>query len=336
MILLWIGAAIASLLVCAHMYLVIKFIPYIVYIFQVRPIFKIPQGEPLDDAERVSFKTADGLTLHGCYLSAHGPRKGVVLFGPEFGSNCWSCIPYCGSLRKHGYDIFSFELRGQGQSEIQPGYEPLQWVTNHEVVDFEAAIAYLKSRPDTDPEGIGFFGISKGGSAGLIAAINDPYIRCCVTDGIFATEVTMVPYMRKWIHIYSPLKTISDLAPTWYYRIFAHIALRRLSRKRHCVFPHLETMIHRLSPRSLLMIHGGGDTYIKPDMAQALFDRAAQPKEYWLVDNAKHNQSVHVANGDYQQRLREFFNKHLAKISDQQPAVSSQSEERSSPSIADR
>ena len=29
-----------------------------------------------------------------------------------------------------------------------------------------------------DPRGVGLFGISKGGSAGLIAAAKDDYVRC--------------------------------------------------------------------------------------------------------------------------------------------------------------
>ena len=30
------------------------------------------------------------------------------------------------------------------------------------VADMKAAVAYLKSRPDADPRGFGFFGVSKG------------------------------------------------------------------------------------------------------------------------------------------------------------------------------
>ena len=145
----------------------------------------------------------DGLTLRGCYLRAAAPRRGVILFGLEFGSNRWSCVPYCESLVANGFDVFAFEPRNQGDSDHQPGYEPLQWVTDFEVRDFQAALAYLKSRPDADPRGVGFFGISKGGGAGLLAAAGDPYVRCFVTDGVFATYTTMVPYMRKWIRIYS-------------------------------------------------------------------------------------------------------------------------------------
>jgi hypothetical protein len=65
------------------------------------------------------------------------------------------------------------------------------------------------------------------------------------------------------------------------------------------------------------MIHGGGDTYIKPEMAQALFDRARSPKEFWLVEGAKHNQALQLVKEEYQRRVLDFFDTHLAH---QQPA----------------
>jgi len=60
------------------------------------------------------------------------------------------------------------------------------------------------------------------------------------------------------------------------------------------------------------MIHGGSDTYIKPDMARKLFDKARGPKELWIVEGAKHNQALHVAGDRYRRRVREFFDVHLA------------------------
>src|SRR5262249_38083647 len=149
--------------------------------------FVIPRGEPIAGAEDVRFPTTDGLSLCGCYLRARAQtRRGVILFGLEFGSNRWACVPYCEFLLDGGFDVFAFESRGQGDSQVQPGYKPLQWVTKYEVCDVQAALAYLKSRDDADPRGIGFFGISKGGSAGLIAGSREPFLRCFVTDGIFA------------------------------------------------------------------------------------------------------------------------------------------------------
>lgn len=299
-----------------HYYLRWKYLGYILRIFQEKPLFIIPRGQPVD-GEDILLPTTHGLTLRSCYLKTKAQqRKGVILFGLEFGSNRWACVPYCEHLLENGYDVFAFEPRGQGDSPAQPGYEPLQWLTEHEVNDCTAALAYLKARPDADPRGVGFFGISKGAAAGLVVAAGDTYVRCFVTDGVFATYTTMVPYMRKWYGIYNEQNILGGLAPSWYYGWIGQVGLNRISRQRRCRFPHLEKAMGKLAPRPLFMIHGGGDTYIKPEMARELFDRARDPKEFWLVEGAKHNQALNLAKDDYQRRVLDFFNTHLAQ---QQP-----------------
>jgi len=302
------------LLAYVHLYLRWRYMPMIVRIFEEKPLFVVPRGDPVPDAEDVHFPTENGRILHGCYLRTRARRRrGVILFGLEFGSNCWSCGPYCEHLVNAGYDVFAFEPRGQGDSDSEPGYEPLQWVTDHEVSDVYAALTYLRSRSDADPRGVGFFGISKGGTAGLLAAVNDPYIRCCVTDGAFATYTTMVPYMRKWFRIYNDRYLLQGLIPFWYYGAIGCVGLNRIAKARRCSFPHLEWVISRISPRPLLMIHGRADTYIKWEMAKAVFDRAGERKEFWLVDGAKHNQALQVAREEYRRRVLDFFNAYLAE-----------------------
>ena len=177
--------------------------------------------------------------------------------------------------------------------------------------DTRAALEYLKARPDADPRGVGFFGISKGGGAGLFAACADAYVRCCVTDGVFGTYSTLVPYMRLWLRIYSDRFLLQALLPHWYYGIFGRRGLRLIEGERRCHFPHLEPLLRRLAPRPLLMIHGAADTYIRPSMARAVFDAARGPKELWLVEGAKHNQALQVANGEYRRRVLAFFEEHL-------------------------
>ena len=321
MLWLWIGLGIllgiSTLLVvaCAVLYvlLCIKYVDNIVRVFEEKPFFISPRGQPVADADEVHFRNPDGLTLRGCYFRSSGPqRQGVILFGLEFGSHVWSCLPYCETLLSNGFDVFAFEPRSQGESEHQPGYETLQWVTDFEVKDFRTALAYLRARPDADARGVGLFGISKGGSAGLLAAARDPYVRCFVTDGIFATYSTMIPYMRKWIRIYSDRYWIQVLLPTLFYGLVGRTALYRISRQRGCRFPHLERAIAKLSGRPLFMIHGGGDTYIKPEMARVLFERAGAPKEFWLVEGAKHNQGLQVAGEEYHKRVLSFFLTNLA------------------------
>src|SRR5579862_1731943 len=153
MFLFWLGLGmmcsvpllLAGGLTYRHYYARWKYQPLIVRIFQEKPLFIIPRGQPKNEAENVLFPTSDGLTLRGCYFSAAKPRRGVVLFGLEFGSNRWSSVPYCEHLVEAGFDVFAFESRNQGDSETMPGYDPLQWVTNYEVRDAQAALAYLKA-----------------------------------------------------------------------------------------------------------------------------------------------------------------------------------------------
>lgn len=325
MLLFWLGllvTALPGLLVAAwlvglYFYLCRKYLHIIVRIFQERPLFVVPRGQPVEGAEDVRFPTSDGRSLAGCYLRARCERRGVVLFGLEFGSNRWSCLPYCESLLENGYDVFAFEARGQGDSDPRPGYEPLQWVTDFEVEDTRAALDYLRGRRDADPKGVGFFGISKGGGAGLFAAAGDPYVRCCVTDGAFATYTTLVPYMRQWFRIYNRSYQLHGLLPSRYFGLVGLTALRRIERERGCRFPHLERELARLGDRPLLMIHGGGDTYIKPSMAEALYARAAGPKEFWLVEGAKHNGALAVDGAAYERRVLEFFDRHLGRTQEE-------------------
>jgi dipeptidyl aminopeptidase/acylaminoacyl peptidase len=304
--------AVGLFLLAAHYRIKHQYLQHMVRIFQEKPLFVVPRGQPVPGAEDVTVATADGLNLRGCYLKGEGPRRGVILFGLEFGSNRWACVPYCEHLLRAGYDVFALEPRNQGDSDAQPGYDPLQWVTECEVRDAEAAVAYLKGRPDADPHGVGLFGVSKGGGAGLFVAARDPYLRCCVTDGIFATYTTLVPYMRHWFRIYNDHHVRQAMFPSWFYGNLGLIGLGWIEAERHCRFPHLEPALRRLR-RPLLMIHGGADTYIKPEMARALFDMTrAEPKEFWLVPEAKHNQAFHLATEEYRRRVLDFFDRHLA------------------------
>ncbi len=287
-----------------------KYIPAILRIFQEKPLFIVPRGQPVEGAEAVRFPSADGRMLNGCYLKCQGRRRGVILFGLEFGSNCWASHAYCTQLLESGYDVFAFEPRSQGDSDKEPGYEPLQWVTEYEARDARAAIAYLKNRPDADPFGIGFFGISKGAGAGLIAGADEPYVLCFATDGVFGTMTTVVPYMLHFFRVYNKVFP-KELLEEWFLKALCRYCLWRLGRERGCRFPSLERAMPLIAPRALLMIHGENDGYIKADMARTLFALATGTKDLWVVGGAGHNQALHVAGEEYTGRILAFFNRHL-------------------------
>ena len=302
-----VGLGLAAL----YLWLRWKYLGFLVRIFQEKPLFVIPRGEPSDAAEPVAFPAADGLTLRGCYLrTPAAARKGVVLFGLEFSSDRWACRPYSAGLLAAGYDVFAYEGRNQGASDKDPVYEPLQWVTDKDAADMKSALAYLRARPDADPAGVGVFGVSKGGSTAFVAAAADPRVRCVATDGAFATYTTLVPYMKRWIGIYSDRKALQRAIPGWFYGLVGLTGVKKVARNRGVSYPSVESAAGKLR-RPLLMIHGEADTYIKPEMARALFGRAKGPKEFWLVPKAKHNQALNAAGDEYHARLVAFFDQHL-------------------------
>ena len=126
------------------------------------------------DGRRVTFRAFDNLNLCGMFLfGKHGGRpKGLVIFAHEFSSDMYSCARYCRPLLESGYDVFSFDFRGHGESSGAPGYQPRQWPTDCEVNDVLGAIAYVEDwlEEHGHPVGIGLFGISRGAGAAIIAA----------------------------------------------------------------------------------------------------------------------------------------------------------------------
>jgi pimeloyl-ACP methyl ester carboxylesterase len=119
--------------------------------------------------------------------------------------------------------------------------------------------------------------------------------------------------MRLWFRIYNQSYNMHGLLPSWYYGVVGLTALRRVQAERGCRFPHLEKELSRLGSRPVLMVHGEADTYIKPYMAEALCRRLPGPKEFWLVEGAKHNGALAVAGPTYERRVLDFFDQNLGR-----------------------
>jgi pimeloyl-ACP methyl ester carboxylesterase len=282
--------------------------PVIGRIFEVRPVFLPLRVTPEDEGEPVTFSTEDRVRLEGSYLKRRNPdRVGLLVFCHEYLSDRWSYLPYLDHLRDDGYDIFTFDSRNHGNSGSGPGYSPLQWATQYEVLDLRAALDYLRTRSDHDPAGFGLFGVSRGGSTALVVTVAAQDVWGVVTDGAFPTRGTMTAYILRWAEIYVRCKWFLDLMPRWVYTTLGDVSRRRSERRLNCRFPDIETAAQRISPRPWLMIHGERDTYIGPEIAQALFAEGGEPKEFWLVPEAKHNRCRECQPEAYSRRISEFF-----------------------------
>jgi carboxymethylenebutenolidase len=146
--------------------------------------------EPPARAQLVTFRALDGVALHGfLYLPEGAAPFPAVLW--NHGSEKWPGwqAELADFYTSHGYAFFLPHRRGQGRSSDAGAYigdrQPatFQFAVNgtnagktmialHEEAsrDVEAAIAWLKARPEIDPGRLVMSGVSYGGIQTLLAA----------------------------------------------------------------------------------------------------------------------------------------------------------------------
>lgn len=296
-----------------HLYL-----PIVVRLIGQAPMLLPETTQPLTGGEECEFPTADGLTLRGTYLQhRNGERRGVILFGHELNGDRWNATPYVVDLLDAGYDIFTFDFRNHGASDVDPKFKPRPWITTFDAADFRAAVDYVTSRSDADPRGVGVLGISRGGGAAMSVVGGDSRVRCLFTDGAYPSRSTHLIYVRRYVDIYVPPQWhwLSAIFPDWGFELFLDAACKHWGRRHHYPFVDVEGAARRVT-QPTLMIHGGADTMIPAEAAQALQRCITGPSKLWVVPDARHNAAVFTEPEAYRRRLLKFFRLHLARRSD--------------------
>ncbi len=267
--------------------------------------------------EEVTFQSVDGFGLRGLIISGatDKPPLGMIVFAHEFASERSSAFRYASSLLEAGYDVFTFDFRGHGQSQDEPDYRPRQWPSHREQSDMLAAIdfigEYLESRGRS--KDLGLFGVSRGGGAAILAAAERENVRVIVTDGAFSSDTALEFLFKRFAMTFARLRFIVKYHPPLAWQLHRWFVFKEFASTHQCRFPSVRKGVKRLRRRSILFIHGEKDSYIPYQQSQSLYELAKGPKEIWIVSNAKHNQSVTIAPDAYGRRITQFFDKHLPR-----------------------
>lgn len=275
---------------------------------------------PLDfqrlTGEEVRFRSFDGTSLRGMMLRSpnRSDYRGTIIFCHEYGSDMYSSARYARPLVESGFDIFTFDFRGHGESSNRGRYRPLQWPSDKELEDILGATAHVGSMLAAEgrPAEIGLFGISRGAGAGLLAASSDPNIKAIVCDGAFCTDTTVIALMKRWAHIFARVKLVYEHHHERFWRALLWLMFRFAQPKMGCKYPSVSRALKEMQPRPLFFIHGQKDSYIRVEQTRFLYGEAPTPKYLWVVPGAKHNQSVIVQPKEYAARTIAFFRRHLA------------------------
>jgi uncharacterized protein len=257
------------------------------------------------DYESVSFPTSDGLTLRGWFI----PAATVLREGLQQGEMAWNTCATI--LVGHGYPfdkanilrhalflhprfhLLVFDFRYFGESEGSYTTAGLL-----ETRDVQAAVDYVKSRSDVNPERIGALGFSMSASAFILT--RHPDVKAIVADspyatleGLIARQFFFLPGFTKW-----PLVAMTKL----YARIL--LGVRVSDAAPADVVRDLNT--------SLLLIHGNADSQIPIEHSQTIYANADQDKTtFWIVPGADHGFAHGLEGPRYEVRVRQFFEQHL-------------------------
>ncbi len=308
------GIDVIWLLSAAVVLLVIDLIVRIIYvrlvlrIFETKPPFNPPQFPINPSAEKITFSTRDGIVLRGSlHIQPFKVAKGLILFCPEMDGSHWSAASYCQGLIESGFNVISFDFRGQGESDLQPGYDPIHWPTMYEVEDVRAALDFIKSREDLRGLPLGVMGVSRGSTPALIAAAESPNVAAVCCEGAYSTDSLMLHFMTRWATIYVPTWAL-NLVPKWHYQVTSRLVRWTSSILRGRRYVVLEHWLPKLKNRSVLLVTGERDNYVSPDVALELQRRIqSSSAQVWQVPKAKHNRARAVAGAEYDRRLNDFF-----------------------------
>jgi len=247
------------------------------------------------------------VTLRGWFFPAVAPR-GVIVYGAGHGEglNAFD-FRYVPLFTNNGYSLLMFDPRGLGDSEGVSSLGAREWL------DFLGAVAFLRGhkepigREGWAEEGlpVGFFGLSQGAAAAILAAARCPEVVAVAVESPFASWETTLFY---GVRNETGMPVVLARVGAW---LIARALEVRLGFRASAADP--VRVIGEIAPRALLIIHGPRDPYIPLGEVERLYAAAGEPKELWVIPEAGHTQGLELRPAEYEARLIAFFHRYLAR-----------------------
>ncbi|WFE84201.1 alpha/beta hydrolase [Parabacteroides chongii] len=143
-----------------------------------------PQSDKVDHS-KVTFRNRYGITLVAdLYIPKNvtGKLAAIAVSGPFGAVKEQSSGLYAQTLAERGFLTIAFDPSYTGESSGEPRYVASPDINTE---DFSAAVDYLSTRDDVDPERIGILGICGWGGMALNAAAIDTRIKATVTSTMY-------------------------------------------------------------------------------------------------------------------------------------------------------
>lgn len=219
--------------------------------------------------EDLTLTTEDGVRIHGWYVPFDGSRKTLLWFHGNAG-NIGNRVDLLSRLHRNlKINILIIDYRGYGKSEGEISEEGTRR-------DARAAYDYLMGRPDVDPRKVLVFGRSLGAAVAVDLA----------TEIEFGGLILEAPF--------ASVKAMAKESFPWFPSRLLKIQYDNLSKIRKVHLP-------------LLILHGDRDAVVPYRQGQSVFEAANEPKRFYTITNAGHNDSYIIGGQAYYQAMMQFI-----------------------------
>lgn len=225
-------------------------------------------------AQDVYFMAEDGVKLHGWFIPAPNAVATLLWFHGNAG-NLSHRLDNIQRLKPLKLNIFIFDYRGYGRSEGEPDEQGIY-------KDSKAAYKKVLEMDTVSVDSLFFFGRSLGGICAVETAMNYP-ARGLILESVFTNSADMskqvLPFIPLGWAIRSKLNAIDKI-------------------------PHLKL------PK--LFLHGTRDEIVPYDLGRKLFEQAGDPKSFYPIEGAGHNDTYILGGAGYYEVLGRFITETLA------------------------
>lgn len=230
-------------------------------------------GLAFDD---IYFATTDGVRLNGWFVPYPGAQTTLLWFHGNAGNISHRLENIKLLHDKVKINVFIFDYRGYGRSGGNVSEEGTYR-------DGEAALNYLRTREDVGKERIVFFGRSLGAAVAVELATRE---KCLA------------------LILETPFASIREMAKV----VFPLLPIGPLLRTRYDVVEKI-----RKVKVPVLVLHGDRDEVVPFEQGKKVFEAAPNPKEFYTIRGAHHNDTYIVGGEAYFAVLKNFIEQALAR-----------------------
>lgn len=221
--------------------------------------------------EDIYFTAEDGIKLNGWWIPGTGSPITLLWFHGN-GGNISHRLEIIKLRRDRlGVNIFIFDYREYGRSEGKVSEEGTYR-------DGNAAFRYVRGRPGLDPDKIVFFGESLGSAVAVEMAIRHGGCAALILESPFLSISAMARVSFPFLPVGPLLRTKYD-------------TISKIGKVR----------------APILIVHGEFDEIVPFEQGRRLFEAAPEPKEFYTIRGAHHNDTYLVGGKAYLDALGRFL-----------------------------